>query len=200
MVSTLCSRAKATSTLLSSSTLRRSLPLVGAVFCVLKFSLSNLCLSSTLLSHHHHNPQHIHHNNPQTISATLCTHNPATTTHHPSQPSTATHKSSHPWSISHPNPTNQQTHLAIKEKQSKLRTCGWANDSWGGQEMVELTTVMDEKKRKTQVELVIVELVMGAWCQRREESVRARDETRIWTLGGSLKLFYLFIYFYENKN
>ena len=46
--------------------------------------------------------------------------------------------------------------------------------------MVELMTAMDDlKKKKTQVELVIVELVMGAWCQRREESVRARDETRI---------------------
>ena len=45
--------------------------------------------------------------------------------------------------------------------------------------MVELTTVMDEKKRKTQVELVIVELVMGAWCQQREELVRVGDETRI---------------------
>ncbi|XP_075650515.1 protein CutA, chloroplastic [Castanea sativa] len=51
MVSTLCSRATATSsfsTLLSSSTLRRRLPLVGAAFCVLSFGLSNLCLSSSL--------------------------------------------------------------------------------------------------------------------------------------------------------
>ena len=33
--------------------------------------------------------------------------------------------------------------------------------------MVELTTAMGnnpKKKKKTQVELVIVELVMGAWC------------------------------------
>ena len=48
--------------------------------------------------------------------------------------------------------------------------------------MMELTTAMDnnpKKKKKTQVELVIVELVMGAWCQRREESVRVGDETRI---------------------
>ncbi|KAK9985109.1 hypothetical protein SO802_034634 [Lithocarpus litseifolius] len=51
MVSTLCSRARATwsfSTLLSSSALRRRLPLVGAAFCVLNFGLSNLCLSSSL--------------------------------------------------------------------------------------------------------------------------------------------------------
>ena len=40
--------------------------------------------------------------------------------------------------------------------------------------MVELTTAMDDnqKKKKTQVELVIVELVMGAWCRQREELVR----------------------------
>ncbi|GMY06993.1 protein CutA, chloroplastic [Fagus crenata] len=48
MASTLCSRTSSScSTILSASTLRRRLPLVGA-FCVLSFGLSNLCLSSSL--------------------------------------------------------------------------------------------------------------------------------------------------------
>ncbi len=48
MASTLCSKASSScSTILSASTLRRRLPLVGA-FCVLSFGLSNLCLSSSL--------------------------------------------------------------------------------------------------------------------------------------------------------
>ena len=54
--------------------------------------------------------------------------------------------------------------------------------------MVELTTTMDDnnkkkKKKNPQVELVIVELVMGAWCRRREESVRVVPKVEL-MMGG----------------
>ena len=72
--------------------------------------------------------------------------------------------SSHPWPINYPKPHRLVNPLSSKgKKKSELRTCGWADDSWGGQEMVELTMTMDDnkkEKRKTQMELVIVESVM----------------------------------------
>ena len=43
------------------------------------------------------------------------------------------------------------THSTVKGKKLKLRICGWVDDSGGGQEMVDLTTSMEDyRKQKKQ--------------------------------------------------
>lgn len=125
---------------------------------------------------HHHNSQHSHHNNPQTI---LATHPPLpqTTTQPPPWPMI---RPNHPWQPTkaitlNPNRAKSQIGKPIDSKGKKkleVRTYRWVDDSGGGQEMVELTTTMEDYRGKKTLKwgwLWIAPVKWGAgdgWCLR----------------------------------